>query len=1141
MAEIKFYQDAAKTTQVYPEINPDGNYPGVTVGLADNLVSDQGIIDEDTWQYRSSGGELDISDGYAELMHLVGYTESSTIEEAFSQRITGSGVTGISLNTTTFKTQISTSGVYNFIYRAIMSYASGDPVNTLDKSVFANAVSLTTGTYVFTWKASDIIKVDQSSLVTSWNANTFASKVNGVINDYVFTYDGSNWKLSGNTVTMSQYGMTTSGSEQEGDTITIEYNANSWFISDSAVSITAYGIVATGSQSLGDTITITYTGNQWELNNTAVTLSDYGITITEGTAAIDDNIQINYTAEQLGAVVTSNPSQLLSIGMNQFNKDGTQIFSGRTIDNSGNIVAETGKYVIYFKCTDETYTIYNDTANAIIKVGYSESIPTTTSSVTLLTPVTSSEWATVLVNDTHKEHYTVNEGYLCVATTDINNLCCHLTWEADEFEDTYESYYESFYTIPYSDVNGTVISEYGLVNLYDENDQPTDYYDEIDFTDHKFYKRTARLPYSAANLATVQALDVPYKYDDNYIYYGIDTIVYTLEDTASTYRISNYGTEEFVGSALELDAMITYQDNLKAKLKNSVEVIDNKIDTIDTTSSNYSNEYPSALCLNKYMTGQTPIGDIVAGLNTTNKNLFNIANTKAGSLSSTTGDPEWEGGVTYNITNTYSSSATIATTTAWRGFRSTDLIPVNADSYYTLSMTTDSDTLSAKLIGYNTSFGFTEQVTKVNLQTTGLTYAAKFLTGSSTRYVRIVVLESVANKTATINNIQFEKGEINTKFVPYGMHKLHEYWSLGKVYADDFQSKNLFGGFIYSRTSNGLTYQYTGDGTIYVNGTATAGSVSMLDSQKIGITLPAGRYCLQCDRKDANVTVELRKLDTGSLWKSFTNANYGIFSTSEEASVYVRLSIASGTYNNIPFRIQIEKLAGAFGATPWSAHKHNPNMMGYINTYYSDNQTATTQDAAINDFRVWLARNASQGGAPIGTYNINIYFNGSHWSAFVNKGATNYACAWLTSYQTNHTRFIRCSDSSGTASWANDCIVKDYQNYMSASYSIAVGKNRSITCSGSQLWFLIMISTSNGAGYGSYLFRSYGDGGTARTKYTSLLSDSNFLTNYINITITGSPNKITFKNVNSSAGLNLYLFPLNCSRVEFTVGDQVSN
>ena len=70
MATIKFYSDSEKTNQVYPEINPDGNYPGVTVGLANNLVSPDGITDSDSWIYRSTGGELDVSDGYADLKRL---------------------------------------------------------------------------------------------------------------------------------------------------------------------------------------------------------------------------------------------------------------------------------------------------------------------------------------------------------------------------------------------------------------------------------------------------------------------------------------------------------------------------------------------------------------------------------------------------------------------------------------------------------------------------------------------------------------------------------------------------------------------------------------------------------------------------------------------------------------------------------------------------------------------------------------------------------------------------------------------------------------------------------------------------------------------------------------------------------------
>jgi hypothetical protein len=345
-----------------------------------------------------------------------------------------------------------------------------------------------------------------------------------------------------------------------------------------------YGITTTSRENIGDTIVISYTANEWQLNNTSVTLSNYGIAISSGTVTVDDIIEINYIAQQTGVVLNSNPSKLLSIGLNQFDKDGTKIFSGYSIDNNGDIVSTSNNYVVYFKVTPETYTIELVTTGAATlgKIGFIETIPTTSSSVELLTAVSSSEWADSLINNTTRQHVLVeDEGYLCVSTPNIADLCCHLTWEGVN-EGVYESYYEYSFNIPYSDANGTVITDYGLVNL----DDTEEYYDELNLTDGKFYKRTARLPYSASNLATVQALDVPYMFDSNYIYYGVETVVYTLADNSNTYKVSNYGTEELVGSDMDLTVIIIYQDNLKDKLRFSAEVIDNKVNALNTSSSN---------------------------------------------------------------------------------------------------------------------------------------------------------------------------------------------------------------------------------------------------------------------------------------------------------------------------------------------------------------------------------------------------------------------------------------------------------------------------------------------------------------------------------------------------------------------------
>lgn len=588
MATVKFFNDKNKTQQVYPDINPDGNYPGVTVGLANNLTSSTGVDDTDTWDYRSTGGEADVSDGYANLRSIIGTTTSSNIDEVLTYNLLATGVTAIALTGSTFKSQISASGTYDFIYTPVITYSS-QLVYSLDAMTFATYTNQTTGTYTFTYGAV-ISMSDESEVVSNFTESTFVTKVDAEPATYTFTYNGSNWQLNGSNVTMSQYGITTNGSETSGAIITVYYTSNSWEIGGNDVLISNYGIQTTTNEQIGDTITINYTANEWELSGTGVTLSQYGISITTGSPIVGDDIQVVYVKEQIGVVLTSNPVALYSVGMNQFDKNGTKIFNNYSINSSGEITAASGSYVIYFKCLgEEVYTIYNSNASTTTRVGYSANVPTTSTTTTVLTTVSSSEWASTLVNDTHKSHYeTPGEGYLCVATTNIDGLCCHLTWEGVN-DDIYESYFDYTLAIPYTDNGGQIISDYGLVKL------DTTYYDEIDLENHKYYKRTTRIIYSAANLTMVQGLGVPYMYDDDYIYYGINEQIYNLAATSNAYQMSNYGTEEFLGTTLPVTANILYQNNLKDKVLFSMEVIDNKVTSVNSSSNN--TQYPSAKCV----------------------------------------------------------------------------------------------------------------------------------------------------------------------------------------------------------------------------------------------------------------------------------------------------------------------------------------------------------------------------------------------------------------------------------------------------------------------------------------------------------------------------------------------------------------
>ncbi len=512
--------------------------------------------------------------------------ESTTIKESLTHNIIGSGVKDVTVTLATWKKKQPTSGTFNFIYTPIIEYSS-DLVYSLNKTTFANFTQLKTGTYTFKYTPV-VSSVDTSSVLSTFDSDTFVKKVNEVPDTYTFTYTQDNkWQLKGKDVTMSEYGLTTKGTEKQGNEIVIYYTSNSWYRDSASINMASYGISTTGTEKVGNTIEVNYRRNEWQKDATAVTLADYGITISSGTPAIDDTIQIVFVAEQVGVVRVANPTSLYSIGLNQFNVNGDQIFTGHTIATNGKISEASSSYVIYFKCLGkQTYTIYNSKASSITRVGYLATAPTISSTVTVLSAVTTASSGQACTNNTTRTHVTPSaDGYLVVAATDIENLCCHLTWSGYN-DDVYESYWDYNFTIPYRADNGETITDYGLAKL------DTTYFDEIDFSRGVFHKRTDRMEYSAENLATVQAKKVPYLYDSSYIYYGIPEETYTLGEISSAYRVSDFGTEQFIGTDLKLGATVFYQSNLKDKLRRSVEVLDNKVTSIASNATN--DQYPSA-------------------------------------------------------------------------------------------------------------------------------------------------------------------------------------------------------------------------------------------------------------------------------------------------------------------------------------------------------------------------------------------------------------------------------------------------------------------------------------------------------------------------------------------------------------------
>lgn len=127
--------------------------------------------------------------------------------------------------------------------------------------------------------------------------------------------------------------------------------------------------------------------------------------------------------------------------------------------------------------------------------------------------------------------------------------------------------------------------------------------------------------------------------------------------------------------------------------------------------------------------------------------------------------------------------------------------------------------------------------------------------------------------------------------------------------------KNLYGGFTYSRNTNGISFQYNEDGTITADGTANGTALSMLSSGASSYlkTLSAGTYTIS--GASNNVKIEVLKSD-GTLIVQTTSSD--TFTLSEETQVFIRLNVSSGTQlNNIKVYQMLEKGSQATSYSPY--------------------------------------------------------------------------------------------------------------------------------------------------------------------------------------------------------------------------------
>lgn len=273
------------------------------------------------------------------------------------------------------------------------------------------------------------------------------------------------------------------------------------------------------------TYTFIYDGTNWELNDATVTLANYGLTVT-GTVTDGDSIVVEYTALVIGTLATATPTSFVATGFNQY--DATAGYAHVVGGNQYRIAG--------------TYT----------SLGFTTTVGGTTTPVTV----------------TDNKFTPAEDGYIYV-TGASGDILIALVWSGTMDGEPYSAYSTTTVTIPTADSSSTALptASYGMPSVGSVRDT-------LSFTDKTYVQRIGHYAYSAANLATVEALGVPYVYDLSHIFYVLpEAVTYTLASNISgEYTANDYGTEEFIGTNTPVIANIIYGNSLVDKLRNMLPI-----------------------------------------------------------------------------------------------------------------------------------------------------------------------------------------------------------------------------------------------------------------------------------------------------------------------------------------------------------------------------------------------------------------------------------------------------------------------------------------------------------------------------------------------------------------------------------------
>lgn len=419
-----------------------------------------------------------------------------------------------------------------------------------------------------------------NDITTTYSANIWRSQINED-GTYVFTYirptssatamswtSSGTWSYDGSQISMDSFGLyptnvinpsiniTTSGSGITGATVvpstffsqintdataTFNYTQDEeesagWMFNGTLVSLTTYGISISGNPTLNDTITV--------------------VSVV-GTP--NSTLTVNYTASQQGTITVATPTVFSATGFNQFDKNSMVLtnasFSG------GKIIQNSGTYACYCHAksgVDNGYVAYSE-SGAILDIGWCANIPTIGADIITTGQSVSTSLASIPFDD---------DGYVVVIASSTADICIHPKWSGSA-DTEYAAYVApSTITIPTQDTNGVDLptATYGMPKIGTIADR-------INLDAGTYIQRIGRLANTSSNMDYVISLETGYDYDDNYIYYVLPSAITYNINISPIYTVNDWGTEEFLDTAVPLSAQLLYGQNLRDKLRTDVVTI----------------------------------------------------------------------------------------------------------------------------------------------------------------------------------------------------------------------------------------------------------------------------------------------------------------------------------------------------------------------------------------------------------------------------------------------------------------------------------------------------------------------------------------------------------------------------------------